>query len=182
VKKYILPKDSSPNSKNVIKKQMKGTQSFVKLQDLLPKSEEGYTNKGFTIKIVEKGNNFIYQLVREKSSEEINLVSSNAPKVSNDPIDNKGDNLAGIKNELTDIENKKNFKIESSRGSSRGSSLGNNLIFKKSQSKIRYGEELNKKMFVEMAKLNEVKNAIHQTFNSAIIDIYKKESMAFLDK
>jgi len=178
VKKYILPKDSSPNSKNIIKKQMKGTQSFVKLQDLLPKTHEGTIDKGFTIKIVEKGNSFIYQLVREKSLKEVNQVSSNAGRVSNETIENKGDNISGTRNDLTDKENKRIVKVETSRGSS----FGNKQVFKKPQAKIRYGEDLNKKMFVEMAKLNEVKNAIHQTFNTAIIDIYKKESMAFLEK
>jgi len=116
VKKYILPKDSSPNSKNIIKKQMKGTQSFVKLQDLLPKTHEGTIDKGFTIKIVEKGNSFIYQLVREKSLKEVNQVSSNAGRVSNETIENKGDNISGTRNDLTDKENKRIVKVETSRG------------------------------------------------------------------
>ena len=67
VKKYLIPKETYSQSEVTKTKSKKGDLINVRLEDLLPIEEDkNFLKEGFTIKIVSKGNDCVYQVCKQK--------------------------------------------------------------------------------------------------------------------
>jgi hypothetical protein len=174
VKKFLITKESSVPNTFRVKPSIK---NGVKLQDLLPDTNQNQLKRGFAIKIEKKGKDYIYQLVKEgKPESERNMKKITAIYKLQNELSNK--------QELTDrTRNKFGISTNELKKTSTNTITTNIFEFSKSNhfrrtlAKKRAEGIIEGNIQREIGNLNEIRKAIHETFNQAMNELYKKEAM-----
>jgi len=236
VKKYLISKDQKDHISpaKALNKVDCGGRTKIKLKDLLPKEDNNILKKGFTIQIISKGKDYIYQLVKDKGETErapnfTRPFFKNSSNNVNNPMTDRSRNAsnknllinkqlteisrnASNRNLMNNINNNNNPMTDRSRNASyknlmtersrnervvnenwglrktfnntssvnSGTLLSTERMKSQGGTTIRkhYGEEIVvENIKKEIGKLVEVRNAIHNTFNNAMNELYNKENL-----
>jgi hypothetical protein len=187
VKKFIIPPikivenklkslDSNENLSNKIHKTTRSKR--VILHQLLPKDENDRIKKGYTIKIQQKGGDYIYQIVKESEKKE---------KFSSRKIDNSLINRFKKKEMLKNV---KSISEAISPMKMRVSTIEFNELpnvystvnkyFKEKKIKSDYftklnEDKLNETIKIKIDNLDDIKKSIQTTLDNAVTHLFKKE-------
>jgi len=187
VKKFIIPpvkivenKLNSRNSQEILSNKIHKTSRSKRiiLHQLLPKEDNDGIKKGYTIKIQQKGGDYIYQIVKE---------SERKDKFSSKKIDNS---LINRFKEKEMLKNVKSIYETISPMKMRVSSIEFNELpnvystvnkyFKEKKLKSDYftklnEDKLNETIKIKIDNLDNIKKSIQTTLDNAVTHLFKNE-------
>ena len=168
VKKYLLPKETKSHPELNKLNSKKVDFPKIQLQDLLPLDELIKQQKCFSINIVNKENDFIYEVKRKKMEVEKNTYRSDSLHIlTSNFTDQKTPSFKRIRNNESILKLKKSKILLN----------GKNSDFKPHLAKQRSNENIEQNIKQEVAKLKTISHEIYKTFNLAINDLYNQKRL-----